>query len=76
MSKINVVTNETSPLEHVTYKSIEVDGLNIAYRETRDPANPKVVLLHGFPASSHDSLCLLILSVLRACGIGRFSRTL
>ena len=38
----------------VTYGSIDVDGLNIAYREAGDPANPKLVLLHGFPASSHQ----------------------
>jgi len=29
-------------------------GLKIAYREAGDPANLKLVLLHGFPASSHQ----------------------
>lgn len=38
----------------VTYSSLKVDGLNIAYREAGDPASPKLVLLHGFPASSHQ----------------------
>jgi pimeloyl-ACP methyl ester carboxylesterase len=38
----------------VTYKTVSVDGLNIAYREAGDPANPKLVLLHGFPSSSHQ----------------------
>ena len=38
----------------VTYGSIPIDGLNIAYREAGNPANPKLVLLHGFPASSHQ----------------------
>lgn len=38
----------------VTYGSIVVDGLNIAYREAGDPASPKLVLLHGWPASSHQ----------------------
>jgi pimeloyl-ACP methyl ester carboxylesterase len=38
----------------VTYKTLEVDGLHIAYREAGDPANPKLVLLHGWPASSHQ----------------------
>jgi pimeloyl-ACP methyl ester carboxylesterase len=38
----------------VTFGSIMVDGLNIAYREAGDPSNPKLVLLHGFPASSHQ----------------------
>jgi pimeloyl-ACP methyl ester carboxylesterase len=41
-------------LTSVTYGSIAVDGLNIAYREAGDRANPKLVLLHGFPASSHQ----------------------
>lgn len=38
----------------ITYGTIKLDGLNIAYREAGDPANPKLVLLHGFPASSHQ----------------------
>jgi pimeloyl-ACP methyl ester carboxylesterase len=38
----------------VTYGTVPVDGLNIAYREAGNPANPKLVLLHGFPASSHQ----------------------
>jgi pimeloyl-ACP methyl ester carboxylesterase len=38
----------------VTYGSLVVDGLTIAYREAGHPASPKVVLLHGFPASSHQ----------------------
>lgn len=38
----------------VRYGSVAIDGLNIAYREAGNPANPKLVLLHGFPASSHQ----------------------
>jgi pimeloyl-ACP methyl ester carboxylesterase len=38
----------------VRYGSIPVDGLTIAYREAGTPANPKLVLLHGFPSSSHQ----------------------
>src|SRR5664279_4649699 len=36
------------------YKATKVAGLNIAYREAGDPGSPKLVLLHGFPASSHQ----------------------
>jgi len=36
------------------YRSSNVNGLNIAYREAGDPDSPKLVLLHGFPASSHQ----------------------
>jgi pimeloyl-ACP methyl ester carboxylesterase len=38
----------------VTYQSLVVNGLNIAYREAGDHNNPKLVLLHGFPSSSHQ----------------------
>jgi pimeloyl-ACP methyl ester carboxylesterase len=38
----------------VTFGFIAVDGLNIAYREAGDPSSPKLVLLHGWPASSHQ----------------------
>jgi len=38
----------------VKYGSIKVDGLHIAYREAGNPHNPKIVLLHGFPAASHQ----------------------
>ena len=40
--------------EAVRYGSLEVTGLNIAYREAGEASNPKLVLLHGFPASSHQ----------------------
>jgi len=35
------------------FKSAEIGGLNIAYREAGDPSKPTVLLLHGFPTSSH-----------------------
>lgn len=31
----------------------KIDGINIAYREAGDPNKPTVLLLHGFPTSSH-----------------------
>ncbi|MFH4966407.1 alpha/beta fold hydrolase [Gaetbulibacter sp. M235] len=40
---------------HITkFKKIKVNGINIAYREAGNPENPTIVLLHGFPASSHQ----------------------
>jgi pimeloyl-ACP methyl ester carboxylesterase len=36
------------------FKNHEVDGLNIFYREAGEPTAPKLLLLHGFPASSHQ----------------------
>ena len=35
------------------FRSMEIQGIDIAYREAGDPANPAIVLLHGFPTSSH-----------------------
>ncbi|WP_246358560.1 alpha/beta fold hydrolase [Paenibacillus phytorum] len=37
----------------VLYKKMEVDGLSIFYREAGNPKNPALILLHGFPSSSH-----------------------
>ena len=45
--------------KNIIYGTVMVDGLNIAYREAGNPANPKLVLLHGFPASSHQYRNLL-----------------
>ena len=36
------------------YRTATIQGLQIAYREAGDPESPKLVLLHGFPASSHQ----------------------
>ncbi|PUA28618.1 MAG: hydrolase [Cellvibrio sp. 79] len=38
----------------VSYGYETVDGLQIFYREAGNPAKPALVLLHGFPASSHQ----------------------
>ncbi|MEV0418246.1 alpha/beta fold hydrolase [Streptosporangium canum] len=36
----------------VRHRTVEVQGLRVFYREAGDPANPTLVLLHGFPTSS------------------------
>lgn len=41
-------------MEKVTYKTIEVNGIDIAYREAGKTNRPKLVLLHGYPSSSHQ----------------------
>jgi pimeloyl-ACP methyl ester carboxylesterase len=44
---------EPVPAVHTAYRTTTVDGLKIFYREA-GPANaPTIVLLHGFPSSSH-----------------------
>src|SRR6266702_1290276 len=43
-------TTETT----VRMRTIEVQGLCIFYREAGKAGSPKLVMLHGFPASSHQ----------------------
>ena len=40
------------PATQVHYRSAEIDGVAIAYREAGDPSRPTVLLLHGFPDSN------------------------
>jgi pimeloyl-ACP methyl ester carboxylesterase len=53
-----IVATATAPgtqvASPISYGSTKVDGLNIAYREAGSANSPKLVLLHGFPASSHQ----------------------
>ncbi len=37
----------------VVFRSETIDGIKIAYREAGDPSRPTILLLHGFPTSSH-----------------------
>jgi pimeloyl-ACP methyl ester carboxylesterase len=37
----------------VTYNTLKIDNLEIFFREAGDPNKPAVLLLHGFPTSSH-----------------------
>ncbi len=48
-------THNDNPLNQfqVKYKSIDIDGVNIFYREAGDPNAPTILLLHGFPTSSY-----------------------
>ena len=39
------------PVTH--YRTIKVDGINLFYREAGATSAPAVLLLHGFPTSSH-----------------------
>ena len=46
-------------IDRMLSKNIEVSGLNVFYREAGREDAPKLVLLHGFPASSHQYRNLL-----------------
>ncbi|WP_125589692.1 alpha/beta fold hydrolase [Companilactobacillus jidongensis] len=37
----------------VKYKTININGLNIFYREAGDVTKPTMILFHGFPSASH-----------------------
>ena len=37
----------------VSYRAETINGVKVAYREAGDPTKPTVLLLHGFPTSSH-----------------------
>lgn len=45
-------TDKVNP-KIVKYKTVEVNGLDIFYREAGDRSKPTIVLLHGYPTSSH-----------------------
>ncbi len=44
---------QTAEQARVSYNTVKVDGLDIFYREAGDKQSPTVLLLHGFPTSSH-----------------------
>src|SRR5277367_2026720 len=37
----------------ISYKTAQIDSIKIFYREAGNPQAPVVLLLHGFPTSSH-----------------------
>ncbi len=48
-----VQANQHAPRVQVSYNTVKIDNLDIFYREAGSPSNPTVLLLHGFPTSSH-----------------------
>ncbi len=38
---------------NVSYRTVTVEDVDIFYREAGNPNNPTILLLHGFPTSSH-----------------------
>jgi pimeloyl-ACP methyl ester carboxylesterase len=48
--KVASIRSATTTVHH---RTIRIDGLNLFYRESGPPDAPLIVLLHGFPSSSH-----------------------
>ncbi|WP_130834825.1 alpha/beta fold hydrolase [[Erwinia] mediterraneensis] len=42
------------PTYPVHYRFADADGVRIFYREAGEPGNPTLLLLHGYPSSSHQ----------------------
>jgi pimeloyl-ACP methyl ester carboxylesterase len=40
-------------MAHVGYRSADVDGFKVFYREAGQADGPKLLLLHGFPSAGH-----------------------
>ena len=52
--KNNIETSVKSTVKQSTlHKNVTVNGLNIFYREAGDVTKPTILLLHGYPTSSH-----------------------
>ena len=45
--------SEQAAIPVVHYRTVKVDGVDIFYREAGPAGAPTVLLLHGFPTSSH-----------------------
>jgi pimeloyl-ACP methyl ester carboxylesterase len=46
-------TAQAENVPNINYRTITVDDVDIFYREAGNPKNPTILLLHGFPTSSH-----------------------
>lgn len=46
-------TGQASTINQTNHRTVEIDGQTIFYREAGDPSLPTLLLLHGFPTSSH-----------------------
>ena len=50
---IHIDDTSTGAVATVRHHTVEIDGLDIFYREAGSRSEPTVLLLHGFPTSSH-----------------------
>jgi pimeloyl-ACP methyl ester carboxylesterase len=53
LANVGLAQDGGPPASQVRYKTQTVDGISVFYREAGSPQRPTLVLLHGFPSSSH-----------------------
>ena len=53
LSSMSSLASSIADEQVVQFRSEKIDGVKIAYREVGDQSKPTVLLLHGFPTSSH-----------------------
>jgi hypothetical protein len=46
-------TGKEMKMSAIKYKRVDVDGFGVAYRDAGPVNGPALLLLHGFPTSSH-----------------------
>ena len=51
ITKTEITKGKTT--QSTFHKNINVNGVNIFYREAGDVSKPTILLLHGYPTSSH-----------------------
>ncbi len=52
-NRAQILARTSAEERRVHYRTTTVDGLDIFYREAGSPQAPTILLLHGFPTSSH-----------------------
>ncbi|MFL9875109.1 alpha/beta fold hydrolase [Paraburkholderia megapolitana] len=53
-SVLSFSAGDVQAANDVSYQYANVDGIKIFYREAGDKSKPTLLLLHGFPSSSHE----------------------
>ena len=53
LASLTATASESNTSTQVFYRTVKIDGLDIFYREAGRKSAPTVLLLHGFPTSSH-----------------------
>ena len=53
LSNVAMTAQPVALIERPKFKTVKVDGLTIFYREAGNPTKPTILLLHGFPSTSH-----------------------